>query len=50
MHELLVEQGMVRIYTKGARMPDGKARGAQEGALYTLERDAKKARRGGWGM
>lgn len=50
LHELLVEEGLVRIYTKGATMPDGTKRGTQEERLHALEREAKKARRGGWGM
>lgn len=50
LHELLVEQGMVRIYTKGARMPDGTNPGPQEAKLHKIEREAKKDRRGGWGM
>lgn len=49
LHELLVEQGLARIYTKGAKMPDGTHPGPQEKRLHGLERDAKRAKRGGWG-
>jgi endonuclease YncB( thermonuclease family) len=50
LHELLVEQGLARIYTQGATLPDGTKRGTQEARLLKLESEAKKAKRGGWGM
>jgi endonuclease YncB( thermonuclease family) len=50
LHELLVEQGLARIYTKGAKMPDGTNPGAQEKHLHALERTAKREKRNGWGM
>ena len=50
LHELLVERGLVRIYTEGAGLPDGTTRMAQEKNLRRLEREAKAARRGAWGL
>lgn len=49
LHELLVEEGLVRIHTKGARLPDGTPRSKQERRLRILEREAKKAKKGAWG-
>jgi endonuclease YncB( thermonuclease family) len=49
LHELLVEQGLARIYTRGAGLPDGTSRMVQERHLRALERQAKAARRGAWG-
>jgi endonuclease YncB( thermonuclease family) len=48
LHELLVEQGLARIYTKGATLPDGTSEGKEEGRLKGVERGAKKRRVGGW--
>ena len=48
LHELLVEQGLARIYTQGARTPDGASERNQEKRLKELERGAKQAGRGGW--
>jgi len=50
LHELLVEQGLARIYTKGANLPDGSSPGTQKKHLHSLERDAKREKRGAWGM
>ena len=50
LHELLVERGLVRIYTEGARLPDGTSRMEQEKRLRSLERDAKGSGRGAWGL
>ena len=49
LHEVLVENGLARIYTKGARLPDGTTVERQKARLRALERQAKEARRGGWG-
>jgi endonuclease YncB( thermonuclease family) len=48
LHELLVEEGLARIYTEGAGLPDGTSRMAQEKKLRALEREAKAAGRGAW--
>jgi len=48
LHELLVEEGMARIYTRGSRMPDGTSVARQEARLRKLERAARREGRGGW--
>jgi endonuclease YncB( thermonuclease family) len=50
LHELLVEKGYARIHTKGATMPDGTPERKQENHLYDLQRAAKSARAGAWGL
>jgi endonuclease YncB( thermonuclease family) len=50
LDELLVELGFVRIHTKPAPMPDGTAATAHKNHLKDLERAAKKAARGVWGL
>lgn len=50
LHELLVEKGFVRIHTKGAELPDGTSYQKQKARLIDLERTAKKAGTGVWGM
>lgn len=47
--ELLVREGLARIFTKGADRPGGGSIRDQKEKLYALERAAKKARRGAWG-
>jgi endonuclease YncB( thermonuclease family) len=49
LHELLVEQGLGRIHTEGATLPDGTQRADQERHLRQLEKESRRARRGGWG-
>lgn len=46
--ELLVEEGLARIHTKGADLPDGTSRAAFDHRLRTLEKSARLAGRGGW--
>lgn len=46
--ELLVEQGLARIYTKGADLPDGTRRGTFEYHLRYLESSARLTGQGGW--
>ncbi len=46
--ELLVEQGLARIHTKGATTPDGAARSKQEGKLRSIEHAARNAGVGAW--
>ena len=48
LHELLVENGLARIYTKGARMPDGTEPATRKRDLFTLEHKAKRGKRGAW--
>lgn len=50
LHELLVEKGFVRIHTKGAPMPDGTSERKHEDHLRKLEKIAKSAEVGGWGI
>ncbi len=50
LHELLVENGLVRIHTKGAALPDGTSYQKQKVHLKDLERIAKKAEVGVWGL
>lgn len=49
LHERLVEEGLVRIHTKGAALPDGTSRNAQERELRGLESAARREKRGVWG-
>lgn len=49
LHERLVEEGMVRIHTKGAAVPGGRSERDQERRLRELEQAAREAGRGGWG-
>ena len=46
--ELLVEQGLARIYTKGENRPGGATVGAEKKRLQSMEQDARKANRGAW--
>jgi endonuclease YncB( thermonuclease family) len=49
LHEQLVEQGLVRIHTKGEDVPGGLRRDAQERRLREMEREARRSARGVWG-
>jgi len=48
LSEILVEQGLARIYTGGVNLPDGKKFSEQRDELRDIERRAKAARVGGW--
>ncbi len=48
LHERLVREGLVRIHTKGAALPDGTSEGAQQRHLRELESEARRAGRGAW--
>lgn len=50
LHELLVEQGLARIHTKAATMPDGTSERKQEARLLNLQRAAKSNESGAWGL
>ncbi len=50
LDELLVELGYVRIHTKPAPMPDGTSAMGHKNRLLQLERAAKIAERGVWGL
>ena len=47
--QLLVQEGLARIYTKGENRPQGTSAAAEKQRLQALEREARQARRGGWG-
>lgn len=50
LHERLVGAGLVRIHTKGSKLPDGKSESAQTKHLKELESAARSRREGAWGM
>ena len=50
LEETLVREGLVRIHTKPAPLPDGTAVKVQLGKLHQLEAEAKRSRRGGWAL
>lgn len=50
LEETLVREGLARIHTKPAEMPDGTPGKQRQTQLRELEREAKKAGRGAWGM
>lgn len=50
LEEVLVGEGLARIHTKGADLPDGTSRKAYEARLRQLEKEARKAGKGAWGM
>jgi endonuclease YncB( thermonuclease family) len=50
LHELLVERGLVRMKTKPADLPDGTPVSKHRDHLRDLERKAKQAGTGVWGM
>jgi endonuclease YncB( thermonuclease family) len=47
--ELLVAEGLARIYTKGENRPGGKSAGAAKEQLRRLEQQAQGSKRGAWG-
>ena len=49
LHELLVAQGLVRVHTRGADLPSGRAWKQQREYLEKWEREVKKAGVGAWG-
>lgn len=50
LHELLVEQGLARIHTKGAPLPDGTSERKQKDHLFKLQSTAKANGTGAWGL
>lgn len=50
LDESLVREGLARIHTKGADLPDGTSAKAHQGKLRKIEEEARKARRGAWGI
>lgn len=49
LHEILVEEGLVRIHTKPNHLPDNTSGVAQIARLKELEKKAKQKQKGGWG-
>ncbi len=50
LEETLVSEGLVRIHTKPADLPDGTRVKERLRQLEALEAEAKRSRRGAWGM
>lgn len=50
LSESLIREGLARIYTEGTQLPDGRKKADFEKHLKKLELEAKKAKRGGWGL
>jgi endonuclease YncB( thermonuclease family) len=50
LEETLVGEGLARIHTKGAPLPDGTGVKERSKTLRALEEKAKRARRGAWGL
>ena len=50
LHELLVDQGLARIHTKGTTLPNGRHTKDQKEQLQRREKKAQESARGGWGM
>lgn len=48
LHEVLVEQGLARIHTRGAPTPDGDSYKAQKSDLYNLQKKAQASNMGAW--
>ncbi len=50
LNERLIEKGIARIHTKGEPSPDGASYRAYKAHLEALEREARAADRGAWGL
>lgn len=50
LHQLLVEQGFVRLITKPADLPDGTPAAKEKEHLRNMEREAKRKKAGAWGL
>lgn len=50
LHEMLVREGLVRIHTKPADLPDGTTVKQRLRELRELEKTAKRAGQGAWGL
>ena len=46
----LVQAGLARIHTKGVNMPNGRKANDYENHLRDVEKEARAAKRGAWGM
>lgn len=50
LHEMLVREGLVRIHTKPADLPDGTPVKQRLRELRELEKAAKRSKQGAWGL
>ncbi|MGJ8656091.1 MAG: thermonuclease family protein [Akkermansiaceae bacterium] len=50
LHELLVNEGLVRLSTWGSNLPDGTSWKKQKERLKAMENNAKERKVGAWGM
>ena len=50
LSEILVREGLARIYTEGTTLPDGRSKAAFEQHLKQLEKTARQSRQGAWGL
>lgn len=50
LHELLVNEGLVRLSTRGGNLPDGTSWKQQKERLQAMENNAKDRKVGAWGM
>jgi len=50
LHEILTRSGLVRTKTRGAELPDGTDFYTQRDKIKAMEKLAKQAKRGAWGM
>ena len=50
LHELLTQEGLVRLSTWGSDLPDGTSWKTQKERLIAMENDAKKRKVGAWGI
>ncbi len=50
LHEILAKSGLVRTRTRGAALPDGKTFFKQRDKVKALEAEAKREKRGAWGV
>ncbi len=50
LHELLVDEGLVRLSTRGGNLPDGTNWKQQKERLQAMENNAKKRKVGAWNM
>lgn len=50
LSEILVREGLARIYTEGTTLPDGRSKAAFEQHLKQLEKTARQSRQGAWSL
>jgi endonuclease YncB( thermonuclease family) len=50
LDEILVSEGLARIHTKGADLPDGTSMKLHQSHLREIEKEARRKHRGAWGV